>query len=160
MVGKGFNIRATRTLIVRKLKGLETMIPVSVVHYEMLDKGWRFAKSNDELKGATVDHLYGSEYVSELYFKADSNYSGRYTVPILWDKKLKTIVNNESSEIIRMLYTEFDHLLPKEKTAVDYYPENLRKEIDELNEWIYPLINNGVYKSGFATKQEVYEGII
>ncbi|EST07497.1 Glutathione S-transferase, N-terminal [Kalmanozyma brasiliensis GHG001] len=150
---------ASRTLHVRALKQLEDIIDVAVVHYTLTPNGWPFEITD---KAETGDPLYGCENTKELYLKADPNYSARYTVPILWDKKLETIVNNESSEIIRILYTAFDDLLPEDSPAKGktYYPidqpEAIRK-IDELNEWIYPNINNGVYKTGFATTQEVYD---
>lgn len=103
------------------------------------------------------DPLFGSKFLRELYFRVDPDYSGRFTVPVLWDKQTNTIVNNESSEIIRMLNTEFNHLLPDEFAKLDLYPENLRAEIDDQNDWVYNTVNNGVYKSGFATKQDAYE---
>jgi len=147
---------ATRTLIVRRLKGLEDIISVTVVSPHMGTQGWPFA-SVDQFPGADVDPLYKSEHVKDLYLKADPNYGGRFTVPVLWDKKNHTIVNNESSEIIRMFNTAFDDLIAPDKAALDFYPENLRAEIDDLNEWIYPNINNGVYRSGFASTQEAYQ---
>ncbi|KIY70859.1 glutathione S-transferase [Cylindrobasidium torrendii FP15055 ss-10] len=146
---------ATRTLIMRKLKGLD-FIPVTVVSPKMGDNGWPFA-SVDPFPAADKDPLYDAEHVKDLYLRADPHFSGRFTVPILWDKKLHTIVNNESSEIIRIFNTAFNELIPKDKAALDFYPEHLRPEIDALNEWIYPGINNGVYRSGFATTQEAYE---
>ncbi|KAF8069105.1 glutathione S-transferase [Lyophyllum atratum] len=147
---------ATRTLIVRKLKGLENIIPVSVVSPRMGAHGWPFANA-DQFPGADVDPLYNAEHIKDLYFKADPNYGGRFTVPVLWDKKTHTIVNNESSEIIRVFNTAFNDVIPPEKAALDLYPANLRTQIDEVNEWIYPNINNGVYRSGFATTQGAYE---
>ncbi|TEB34306.1 glutathione S-transferase [Coprinellus micaceus] len=147
---------ATRTLIARKLKGLEEFIPVTVVSPRMGAHGWPFA-SADSFPGADADPLYGSEHVKDLYIKADPNYGGRFTVPVLWDKKNATIVNNESSEILRIFNTAFNHLLPADKAALDLYPEELRGEIDSLNEWIYPDINNGVYRAGFAQSQAAYE---
>jgi len=147
---------ATRTLIVRKLKGLENIISVTVVSPHMGALGWPFA-SVDKFPGADVDPLYNSEHIRDLYLKALPDYAGRFTVPVLWDKKLQTIVNNESSEIIRIFNTAFNDTLPADKAAVDIYPSELRAEIDELNEWIYPTINNGVYRSGFATTQEAYQ---
>ncbi|KAF8893216.1 glutathione S-transferase [Gymnopilus junonius] len=150
---------ATRTLIVRKLKGLESIIPVTVVSPHMGSLGWPFSQVSP-FPGADEDPLYKSEHVRDLYLKADPDYGGRFTVPVLWDKKLHTIVNNESSEIIRIFNTAFNDLLPAEKAALDYYPKELRAEIDSVNEWIYPGINNGVYRSGFATTQEAYSNAV
>ncbi|KAI9314312.1 glutathione S-transferase [Dichotomocladium elegans] len=147
---------AHRTLIVRALKGLAPFIGLSVVDYLMLDKGWKFS-SAEECPGAIPDTVNGTKYIREIYFKANPEYSGRFTVPVLWDKKTNTIVNNESSEIIRMFNHAFDSILPEEKRGLDYYPEHLRKDIDDTNSWVYDTINNGVYKSGFATTQEAYE---
>lgn len=162
---------AHRTLIVRKLKGLEEFMDVSVVHPHLLEGGWHFVSpenadkppapqsehSNETFPGATADKLYGSNHVSELYRRAEPDYNARFTVPILWDKKEKTIVSNESSEIIRDFTQAFDSALPDgEAKNLDLYPEELRGEIDALNEWVYDGINNGVYKSGFATSQEAY----
>lgn len=146
---------AHRTLIVRKLKGLEDAISVDVVDYHMGEKGWRF---NPDCPGATEDTVNGSTYLREVYFLSDPDYSGRFTVPVLFDKRQKVIVNNESSEILRMLNSDFNAFckLP-EQAAIDLYPENLRGEVDALNDWIYPNINNGVYRTGFATKQEPYD---
>lgn len=147
---------ATRTLITRKLKGLEDVIPVTVVSPRMGENGWPFA-SADPFPGADADPLYNSNYVKDLYFKADPNYGGRFTVPVLWDEKQNTVVNNESSEIIRMLNSAFNDILPPEKAAVDIYPEELQKQIDEVNSWVYDTVNNGVYKAGFAGSQDAYE---
>ncbi|KAJ7598949.1 glutathione S-transferase [Mycena floridula] len=147
---------ATRTLIARKLKGLEGIIPITIVSPRLGKDGWPFA-SVDTFPGADADPLYQSEHVKDLYFKADPDYEGRFTVPVLWDKKLHTIVNNESSEIIRIFNTAFNEDLPADKAALDLYPESLQAAIDSLNEWIYPSINNGVYKAGFATSSEAYE---
>ena len=147
---------ATRTLILRKLKGLDDIIPVTVVSPRMGSNGWPFA-SADAFPDADNDPLYQSQHVKDLYLKADPNYGGRFTVPVLWDRKHETIVNNESSEIIRIFNTAFDELVPADKAKVDMYPENLRAEIDALNEWVYHGINNGVYRSGFATTQEAYD---
>jgi len=141
---------AHRTLIFRKLKKLEDLISVSVVDYLMLENGWEFKKRD----GATGDDLYGLDYLYQLYLKADPNYTGRVTVPVLWDKQEQTIVSNESAEIIRMLNTAFDGLTG---STEDYYPEALRSEIDALNATIYDTVNNGVYKAGFATRQDAYE---
>ncbi len=141
---------AHRTLIFRGLKGLESMISVAVVHSYMGDHGWTFQAE----PGASGDELYGLDYLYQLYQKADPEYSGRVTVPVLWDKQRQVIVNNESAEIIRMLNSAFDHL---GATPGDYYPLLLRSEIDTLNTEIYERINNGVYKAGFATTQQAYE---
>ncbi|KAE9395832.1 glutathione S-transferase [Gymnopus androsaceus JB14] len=146
---------ATRTLIVRKLKGLEDFIPVTVTSPRLSPNGWPFA-SVDPFPGAEADPLYNYEHIKDFYLSVAPDYSGRFTVPLLWDKKAKTIVNNESSEIIRMFNTAFNHLLPKEYAEVDLYPDSLKSKIDELNEWIYPNINNGVYRAGFATSQEAH----
>ncbi|CZR49841.1 uncharacterized protein FPRO_16049 [Fusarium proliferatum ET1] len=153
---------AHRTLIVRRLKGLENFISFSSVHWDLDSKGWRFVRSDEHLPGDFVvpDPIAGHQdftHIRQVYFESDAAYDGRFTVPILFDKKLNIIVNNESSEIIRMLYTEFDHLLPAESRQVQLYPEHLQAEIIEANTWIYEDINNGVYKTGFATSQEVYE---
>jgi putative glutathione S-transferase len=118
--------------------------------------GWPFAQV-DPFPGADEDPLYHSEYVKDLYLKANPDYGGRFTVPFLWDKKLHTIVNNESSELIRIFNQSFNDFIPAEKAAIDIYPKDLRPQIDELNAWIYPGINNGVYRSGFATTQAAYE---
>ena len=141
---------AHRTLIFRKLKGLEEHISVSIVHYRMLENGWEFHAG----EGATDDHLFGSDSLWQVYTKADPHYSGRVTVPVLWDKKTGTIVNNESSEIIRMFNSAFDGITGN---TLDLYPEELRGEIDALNARVYDTVNNGVYKCGFATTQEAYE---
>lgn len=142
---------AHRALVMRAWKGLEKMVDVSVVHPLMLEDGWEF-KTNFE--GATGDTLYGTQKLYEIYLKADANYSGRVTVPTLWDKSQQTIVSNESSEIIRMFNSAFDRLGAREG---DFYPTARRAEIDKLNEWIYPNVNNGVYRAGFATTQAAYD---
>lgn len=141
---------AHRTLIFRKLKKLEDVISVSVVHPFMGENGWTFQKQD----GATGDTLYGLDFLHQIYTKADPAYSGRVTVPVLWDKRGQTIVSNESSEIIRMLNSAFDEW---GDASVDLCPRALRAEIDALNEAIYPTVNNGVYRAGFATTQEAYE---
>ncbi len=141
---------AHRTLIFRKLKKLEDLISVSVVDYLMLENGWEFKKT----AGATGDDLYGLDYLYQVYLKADSNYSGRVTVPVLWDKQQQTIVSNESAEIIRMFNSAFDGMTG---STDDFYPQALRSEIDAMNDIIYPAVNNGVYRAGFATTQEAYE---
>ena len=144
---------AHRTLIFRKLKKLEDLITVSVVDPLMLENGWEFKGEN----GGTVDHLFGSEALWQVYVKADPTYSGRVTVPVLWDKQQNRMVSNESAEIIRMFNSAFDGLTGSKD---DFYPERLRGEIDELNGLIYDTVNNGVYKAGFATTQEAYEGAV
>ena len=136
---------ASRTLIGRSLKGLEDVISVSVVEPELSDHGWRFAEP-DELNGIT--------YLHELYTRTDPMISGRATVPVLWDKKRGTIVNNESAEILRMMNSAFGDLADP---TFDLYPADLREEIDALNARIYPSLNNGVYRAGFATTQVAYE---
>ena len=137
---------AHRTLIFRALKGLEDMIPVSVVEPLMLEKGWTLAPGADPVNGA--------EALYEVYRAADPSYSGRVTVPVLWDKKAKTIVSNESAEIIRMFNSAFDDV---GAAPGDYYPQALRDDIDALNERVYETVNNGVYRAGFATRQKAYE---
>lgn len=117
----------------------------------MLENGWTF---DDSFPGATGDTLYQHEFLYQLYLHADPHYSGRVTVPVLWDKKNHTIVSNESAEIIRMFNTAFDALGAK---AGDYYPPALQTKIEELNGWIYDTVNNGVYKAGFATSQQAYD---
>jgi len=144
---------AHRTLIVRKQKRLEDAITVSVVHPLMADGGWSFANP-DVTPGVTGDPLLHKEFLHEVYTEADPQYTGRVTVPVLWDRKRETIVNNESAEIIRMLNAEFDDLAD---ASVDLYPEALRGETDATNEFVYPNINNGVYRCGFATTQAAYE---
>jgi len=144
---------AHRTLILRAVKGLEDMIDVSYTDWYMGENGWHFDGKDDFV----CDKIYGFDYLYQLYLKADKNYSGRVTVPVLWDKKTETIVSNESAEIIRMLNRAF-YDLGAEKG--DYYPENLRTQIDTLNQRIYETVNNGVYKAGFATKQTAYEAAV
>lgn len=144
---------AHRTLIFRALKGLEDMIPISTVHWYMADKGWTF-QSGD---GVVPDSVNNAEYMYQVYTAAMSDYSGRVTVPVLWDKQTNTIVSNESPEIIRMFNSAFDNI---GASAGDYYPQALRSEIDQLNERIYESVNNGVYKCGFATTQEAYNEAI
>ncbi|KAL4938620.1 hypothetical protein BDV06DRAFT_225811 [Aspergillus oleicola] len=150
---------AHRTNIVRSLKGLEDIIQLVICDIELGPEGWFFSGRDGSDEN---DPLYGFTKISQLYFKADPGYVGRYTIPVLWDKKHETIVSNESSEIIRMFDSEFDEFLPGEKRAVSLpggglYPAHLRGEIDALNEWVYDRINNGVYKTGFAATQEAYE---
>ena len=141
---------AHRTLIFRQLKQLEDIITVSVVRPEMRENGWQFDRDNSQYS----DDLFDHDYMYQLYLKAAPDYEGRVTVPVLWDKKTNTIVNNESSEIIRIFNTAFNELTGNND---DYYPEALRSEIDVINERIYNTINNGVYRAGFATTQQAYE---
>ncbi len=141
---------AHRTLIFRKLKGLEDMISLSVVNPYMLKNGWTF----HDYPGVIGDPINHAEFLHQVYTAAEPSFTGRVTVPVLWDKQTGTIVSNESSEIIRMLNSAFDHLGAK---PGDFYPEPLRDEIDAINERVYHTVNNGVYKCGFATSQEAYE---
>jgi len=144
---------ANRALIFRKIKGLEKMISLSVVHWHMAEEGWTF----QEGEGVIDDPFFNASYLREIYLQADNNYSGRVTVPILWDKKTKTIVSNESADIVRMFNSAFNEIGAAEG---DYYPQELREEIDALNKRIYDSVNNGVYKAGFATTQSVYEAAV
>ncbi|CAN5137159.1 glutathione S-transferase family protein [soil metagenome] len=144
---------ASRTLILRKLKDLEEVISVSSVKPHMLDNGWEFGRTDSE-DAAFADPLYGKRYLHEIYTLADPKCSGRVTVPVLWDKKRETIVNNESSEIIRMLNSSFAAFAGSD---TDYYPEHLRPDIDAVNDVVYRNVNNGVYRAGFATTQKAYE---
>lgn len=141
---------AHRTLILRKLKGLESLIDVSVVSWLMLENGWTFDKAH----GSSGDKLDDFTYMHQRYTADTATYTGRVTVPVLWDKKLKRIVSNESAEIIRMFNSAFNELTGNQ---LDFYPEALRSSIDALNDRIYPAVNNGVYRAGFATSQKAYE---
>ena len=141
---------AHRTLIFRRLKGLEAMISLSVVHWLLRERGWTF----EEGEGVIPDPIFGAKELRQFYVKARPDYSGRVTVPVLWDRKTNTIVNNESSEIIRMFNSAFDAVGAAEG---DFYPEDLRSEVDTLNARVYSTVNNGVYRAGFATSQEAYE---
>ena len=140
---------ASRTLIARKLKKLDDVISLSVVEPTLSDQGWRFG----DHPGSNCDDVDGATYLHEIYTRADPRVSGRATVPVLWDKKRGTIVNNESAEIVRMMNSGFGVLADG---AVDLYPAELRAEIDALNDRIYPSLNNGVYRAGFATTQVAY----
>lgn len=147
----------------RALKGLDEILPVSAVHWHLGERGWRFATAAEcaaapeQRMTAAPEPNLGAHLLRELYLAADPAYEGRFTVPVLWDKKTRTIVSNESADIIRFFYTEFDDLLPVEKRTGagggggDYYPEDLRESIDGINGWIYDGLNNGVYRTGFAT---------
>ncbi|MGP0172601.1 glutathione S-transferase family protein [Pseudomonas sp. NCHU5208] len=141
---------AHRTLLLRKLKGLEDLIEVSVVSWLMGDHGWTF----DPQHGSSGDKLDDLEYLYQRYTADDASYTGRVTVPLLWDKQQQRIVSNESAEIIRMFNSAFDGLTGND---LDFYPQPLRERIDRLNDGIYPAVNNGVYRAGFATTQEAYE---
>ncbi|MFK7746432.1 MAG: glutathione S-transferase family protein [Roseobacter sp.] len=145
---------AHRTLIFRALKELQDHITVSVVHPDMLADGWTF---DMDAYGATGDTLYGSAFARDIYTRADPTCTGRVTVPILWDKKRETIVSNESSEIIRMMNSAFDDITGN---TLDFYPADLRDKIAPMNDRIYNTLNNGVYKSGFATSQDAYDAAI
>jgi putative glutathione S-transferase len=142
---------AHRTVIFRKLKALESVISMSIVSPDMGRDGWTF----DTASGSSGDALNGKDKLSDIYVLAEPRYTGRVSVPVLWDKERKTIVNNESPEIIRMLNSAFDAF---SNVHADYYPAPLRTEIDRLNDLIYPNVNNGVYRAGFATSQAAYEG--
>lgn len=139
---------AHRTMIYRALKGLEDMISVSVVHWYMAEKGWTFAEDKDAIVG---DDLFAKDFMYEVYLQSEPDYSGRVTVPVLWDKHTNRIVSNESAEIIRMFNSAFDEVGAK---PGDYYPDARRAEIDRVNDRIYDTLNNGVYRSGFATTQD------
>ena len=141
---------AHRTLILRKLNGLESLIDVSVVSWLMLENGWTF----DKALGSSGDTLDGFDFMHQRYTADTADYTGRVTVPVLWDKQLNRIVSNESAEIIRMFNSAFNALTGN---TLDFYPETLRPSIDTLNERIYPAVNNGVYRAGFATSQPAYE---
>ena len=141
---------ASRTLMARKLKGLEKVISVSVVEPFLTEQCWRFG----DYPGADRDPLYDYEYVHQLYSHAAPDYTGQVTVPILWDKQQHTIVNNESADIVRMLNRGFGGLAEND---IDLYPEPLQDEIDEINQRLYGRFNNGVYRAGFATSQQAYE---
>ena len=144
---------AHRTIIYRCLKGLEDIISMSVVNAFMGSEGWTFEPG----PGVIADPINNARLAHQIYTKADPDYTGRVTVPILWDRKNNTIVNNESAEIIRMFNSAFDDIGAK---TLDLYPENLMNEINELNDFIYPTINNGVYRAGFATTQQAYDDAV
>lgn len=150
---------AHRTNIVLHLKGLTELVRVVVLDYELAPDGWFFSGRGGS---APEDPLYGFKQLKQLYLKADPGYDQRYTVPMLWDSRRETVVNNESSEIMRMFYTEFDQLLPEHvrepsRPGGGLLPARLRRQMDEMNGWVYDAVNNGVYKTGFATTQEAYE---
>jgi glutathionyl-hydroquinone reductase len=141
---------AHRTVIMRRLKALEGVISMSITSWHMGEQGWTFDKET----GSGGDAVNGAEKMQEIYLRADPNYTGRVSVPVLWDKKRATIVSNESSEIIRMLNSAFDEFT---NDRTDYYPPDMRLEIDAVNDLVYSNVNNGVYRSGFAVKQDAYE---
>ena len=141
---------ATRTLIARQLKRLEEVITLSVVDPRMSEEGWRFGG----FPGATQDDVNAATYMHEIYTRADPRFTGRATVPVLWDRERETIVSNESADILRMLNSGFGDLADH---ATDLYPERLRDEIDRWNDRLYGRLNNGVYRAGFATTQVAYE---
>jgi putative glutathione S-transferase len=148
---------AHRTLIFRRLKGLEDIIPVSVVHWHMAEHGWTFGTNEQGGDECTGDRLGGRAYLHQLYTDAQADYTGRVTVPVLWDTRTHTIVNNESAEIIRMFNSAFDAW---GDAGLDLYPADLRDEIDAVNETVFHTVNNGVYKAGFATSQAAYEDAV
>ncbi|WP_318450198.1 glutathione S-transferase family protein [Photobacterium leiognathi] len=141
---------AHRAIIYRQLKGLDSMIPMSVVNAYMGENGWNFEAGD----GVVADPIFNAQFLHQIYTQADPDYTGRVTVPVLWDKHKQTIVSNESADIIRMLNSAFDDV---GAVKVDFYPQTLRQQIDELNDFVYANINNGVYRAGFATTQEAYD---
>lgn len=141
---------AHRTLIFRQLKNLQSHIGVSIVSSDMIENGWTF----DTNTGSSGDNLYDSEFMHQIYTKNNDSYSGRVTVPVLWDKKTQQIVSNESADIIRMFNSAFNDITGN---TLDFYPQELREEIDAINAFVYPNINNGVYRCGFATTQKAYK---
>ncbi|WFD39473.1 glutathionyl-hydroquinone reductase [Malassezia japonica] len=155
---------AHRALIVRALKRMDEvpdLLPVTIVDTFLGEKGWCLGDAQTEREhvpasGPKIPGFENARYLRELYLAANPDYDKRPTVPVVWDAKNNTIVNNESSEVIRFLDSAFDEFLPEEVRGITYYPEELRSEIDAFHEWVYPNINNGVYKTGFATNQEAY----
>jgi len=145
---------ASRTLMARKLKGLEDVISVTVLDPRLTEKVWRFGDDISAIPGTQSDPLYSAEYLYQIYLRAKSDYTGQITVPVLWDKHKETIVNNESSDIIRMFNDGFGNLA---RESIDLYPIDLRPEIDDVNNRLYDHFNNGVYRAGFATTQIAYE---
>ncbi|WP_318457507.1 glutathione S-transferase family protein [Photobacterium leiognathi] len=141
---------AHRAIIYRQLKGLDSMIPMSVVNAYMGENGWNFEADD----GVVADPIFNAQFLHQIYTQADPDYTGRVTVPVLWDKHKQTIVSNESADIIRMLNSAFDDV---GAVKGDFYPQAWRQQIDELNDFVYANINNGVYRAGFATTQEAYD---
>ena len=151
---------AHRILITRELKGLQSILPLSIVKpYPKGKHGWQFASTEDPYPGSTIDHIEPSKYLSSVYLRSDCTYGGKYTVPVLWDKETWQIVNNESQDIMRMLNHAFDEFLPPNGLwrSLDFYPRELRGDIDAVNAWMMPNLNSGVYKAGFADTQQDYE---
>ncbi|KAK9342623.1 glutathione S-transferase [Lipomyces starkeyi] len=153
---------AHRVNLVRSLKGLENVIQLVAMDHILTPNGWTYTGRDGT---ESQDPLHGFKYLRDLYLKADPNYNARFTVPVLWDKKKSTIVNNESSEIIRMLYFAFDafvepHLREQSRPGSGLYPVHLRQDIDAMNDWVYNTVNNGVYKAGFAGTQAAYDANI
>ncbi|MCJ1369832.1 hypothetical protein MMC20_001044 [Loxospora ochrophaea] len=153
---------AHRVMLTRELKELQDFLPISIVRpYPKEDGGWRFPTSDSEYPGSTVDHLFGSKFLHEVYFRsppAYSEYKGRYSVPVLWDKKTNQVVNHESEDIMRQLNTVFNSFLPENSkvSSLDFYPERLRPEIESISSWLVADLNTGVYKAGFAPDQTSY----
>ncbi|KAI0676273.1 glutathione S-transferase [Trametes maxima] len=147
---------STRNSIVHQIKGLEDIVGLTVLSPRYGEHGWPFAVA-DPYPGAEPDPIHNSKYIKDLYLRADPNYAGSFSVPLLWDKKFDTAVNNESADIIRILNTAFNEFLPAEKAAIDFYPHVHRAEIDEVNSWVQETVNKGVYAAGNATTQEAYE---
>ena len=151
---------AHRVIITRELKGLQSFLPISIVKaYPKEGGGWRFPDTDHEYPGSTIDHLFHSKFLSEVYRKSRGDYTGKYSVPVLWDKKTNQIVNNESEDIMRMLNVAFNHYLPEndQRRELNFYPNALKDKIDEINGWMMPNLNAGVYKAGFAADQERYD---
>lgn len=145
---------ATRTLIARSLLGLEQYIPISIVEPQLTDFGWRFAPEDSGFPGSSSADAEGIEYIHQLYTQTDDQYTGRATVPVLWDRVASTIINNESEDILRIFNQD---LRPLHQSELDLYPEVLRAKIDQFNDSIYHTFNNGVYRAGFASTQQAYE---
>lgn len=145
---------ASRVLTMRRIKGLQEIVPITIVEPRLTDQGWGFG---DLLGSSGPDPQHGARYLHELYSRADPDYCGRATVPLLWDTQSDTAVNNESADLLRMFNSAFNDLLPDEYTQLDLRPHQLHEEIDRLNAWMYPRVNNGVYRCGFATTQEAFD---
>lgn len=151
---------AHRVILTRQLKGLQSVLSMDVVKpYPKEGGGWRFPETDDEYPDSTVDSLFGSKFLHDLYFRSDAAYKGKYSVPVLWDKRTNQIVNNESEDIMRMLNHAFDDCISPESPLrdLDFFPQELQQEIRDVSSWMMPDLNNGVYKAGFADTQEDYE---